>query len=208
MTLLSDKRILEEIEKKRIIIRPFDRHQLGTNSYDVRLGQHFQFPIDDASIRTIPVDVTSEIEVRKRFRLITADDFVIIPPNITVLAHTIEIIGGKNGITTAMHARSSLGRLGISVCKCAGFGDEGFINIWTMELTNHNSWSVKLPIGLRIAQISFDQIGETTHSYDGKYGSQSKEGEEGSDWTPDKMIPKLWNDWDVSDIMLHKYVIK
>ena len=64
MTLLSDKRILEEMEKQRIIIRPFDRRQLGTNSYDVRFGQHFQFPIDDARIRYIPVEVKSEAYVR------------------------------------------------------------------------------------------------------------------------------------------------
>ncbi|MFZ9754754.1 MAG: dCTP deaminase domain-containing protein, partial [Bacteroidia bacterium] len=38
--ILSDKRILEEIEKKTIVIEPYDRAALGSNSYDVHLGPH------------------------------------------------------------------------------------------------------------------------------------------------------------------------
>ncbi|MGO3305295.1 MAG: dCTP deaminase, partial [Sphingobacterium sp.] len=38
--ILSDKRILEEIEKGSIIIEPFDRKCLGTNSYDVHLSKY------------------------------------------------------------------------------------------------------------------------------------------------------------------------
>ena len=37
--ILSDKRILEEIEKKTIVIKPYDREKLGSNSYDVHLGK-------------------------------------------------------------------------------------------------------------------------------------------------------------------------
>ena len=42
--LLSDKRILEELEQGNIVIEPFSRRQLGTNSYDVRLGEWFFLP--------------------------------------------------------------------------------------------------------------------------------------------------------------------
>jgi len=38
--ILSDKRILEEIELGHIIIEPFNRECLGTNSYDVHLGKY------------------------------------------------------------------------------------------------------------------------------------------------------------------------
>jgi dCTP deaminase len=37
--ILSDTRILEEIEKGTIKIVPYDREQLGSNSYDVHLGK-------------------------------------------------------------------------------------------------------------------------------------------------------------------------
>jgi dCTP deaminase len=37
--ILSDKRIMEEIEKGTIKITPFDKSCLGSNSYDVHLGK-------------------------------------------------------------------------------------------------------------------------------------------------------------------------
>lgn len=39
--ILSDKRILEEIEKGTIIIEPFEKECLGSNSYDVHLGKYW-----------------------------------------------------------------------------------------------------------------------------------------------------------------------
>ena len=38
--ILSDTRILEEIEKETIKITPYNRECLGSNSYDVHLGAH------------------------------------------------------------------------------------------------------------------------------------------------------------------------
>ena len=47
----SDKKILAAIERKEIVIEPFDRSNLGTNSYDVHLGKylaHYKDHILDA----------------------------------------------------------------------------------------------------------------------------------------------------------------
>ncbi|MEN9523200.1 MAG: hypothetical protein RL065_1577, partial [Bacteroidota bacterium] len=38
--ILSDVKILEEIEKGTILIEPYNRECLGTNSYDVHLGKY------------------------------------------------------------------------------------------------------------------------------------------------------------------------
>ena len=38
--ILSDKRILEEIAAGNILIEPFKKECLGTNSYDVHLGRY------------------------------------------------------------------------------------------------------------------------------------------------------------------------
>ena len=59
-------------------------------------------------------------------------------PATPILAHTEEVVGGRNGFTTSMRARSSIGRSCLSVCKCAGVGDVGYISQWTMEITNHS----------------------------------------------------------------------
>ena len=37
--ILSDKQILEEIKNKNIVLKPYDRKCLGSNSYDVHLGE-------------------------------------------------------------------------------------------------------------------------------------------------------------------------
>ncbi len=45
--ILSDKRILEEIEAGRIKVEPYDRSCLGSNSYDVHLGKHLAIYTDE-----------------------------------------------------------------------------------------------------------------------------------------------------------------
>ena len=183
--MLSDSEILEEIEKGNIIIKPFRKEQLNSNSYDVRLGEYYAVEMPPSQT----LDPFSEFLVKRHWKIKKAADFIVIHPGETILAHTQEIIGGRKNIATKMNARSSLGRLGISVCKCAGFGDVGFINKWTMEITNHLNVKVILYVGMRIAQISFFRTGKVLNEYKGKYGQ--------GEWPPEDMIPKLWKDKDI-----------
>src|SRR5205085_2036058 len=122
--LLSDKRILEELERSNIVIEPFDLRQLGTNSYDCRLGEwYFESP-KYAEI----IDFTDEGQAHAFWgEPVRAVGRIVVKPGTTILAHTQEVIGATNGITTTMHARSSIGRSSLSVCKCAGVGDVGYI---------------------------------------------------------------------------------
>jgi len=184
--MLSDSEILEELEKGNIIIKPFRKEQLNPNSYDVRLGEYYA--VENVLNHVIlPFDENS---VRNHWKIKKANKEIEIHPGETILAHTQEIIGGCHNIASKMNARSSLGRLGLSVCKCAGFGDVGFINKWTMEITNHSQHaSIRLLIGMRIAQISFFRTGRVLKEYQGKYGQ--------GEWTPEDMIPKLWKDKDI-----------
>ncbi len=103
------------------------------------------------------------------------DQIILLEPGETILAHTNEFIGGKHHITTMMKARSSLGRNFIEVCKCAGWGDVGYTNRWTMEITNNSShYSIPLVVGRRIAQIIFFETGpiiNDNYTKTGKYQS-------------------------------------
>ena len=45
--ILSDGAILEAIEKRDIVIEPYDRSCLGTNSYDVHLSPYLACYVDD-----------------------------------------------------------------------------------------------------------------------------------------------------------------
>ncbi|HEV3310031.1 MAG TPA: dCTP deaminase [Chloroflexota bacterium] len=188
--LLSDKRIVEELQAGNIVIEPFDQRQLGTNSYDCRLGDWYFQPTQFAEV----VDFTDEAQALAFWGgPIHADGAILVKPGTTILAHTQEVVGARNGITTTMHARSSIGRSSLSVCKCAGVGDVGYVSRWTMEISNHSTCSIIVPVGLRICQIKFDFVGDTLKEYHGKYGQQDE-------WTPLDMLPRLYRDWDIKAI--------
>ena len=179
--VLSKPEILKHFAAGNIVIDPFNEANLANTSYDVRLGPYFfrqvalghgqAFnPFAESSVRQIyqkveqAVPVSSIESEQNPFENLQPDDCVIlIAPSESVLAHTLEFIGGLNGqsahglpaVTTEMRARSSLGRIGVSVCKCAGWGDIGYINRWTLEVTNFSNSTIALPVGLRVGQLIF-----------------------------------------------------
>jgi len=220
---LSDKRILAEMNKGDVVIHPFNRDQLATSSYDVTLGEWFfreQPPKYNHSLYNIwdkahiehvwgadkPERAVLAKEAFKKYNFewgaIRPDDLVIVlRPGETILGHTQEFIGGKDHITTMMKARSSLGRSFIEVCKCAGWGDVGYVNRWTMEITNNSkNYIIPLVVGRRIAQIVFFETGEIEakdYAATGKYATSTDLKKLEKEWKPDMMLPRLWADKDI-----------
>ena len=97
--LLSDKRIMEEIKRGNIVIEPFEPRQLGTNSYDVRLGPYYFVP----NHNMVTVNFTDEHDAQEFWvgPHYASDGIIQIRPGDTILAHTEEIVGGRNGFTTS-----------------------------------------------------------------------------------------------------------
>ena len=180
--MLSDKMIKEQMDEGNIAIYPFVERNLGTNSYDVRLGPWYY--VQDPDVKIVHLDRQHDIE---RFwgEPWKSNDYISISPGQTILAHTQEIVGGRNGYLASMKARSSTARYGLSVCKCAGVGDVGYINYWTMEISNHTRATIWMPVGMRIAQMIFNFVGETHKEYDGQY----KQGDE-MEFEPCNMLPR------------------
>jgi dCTP deaminase len=131
------------------------------------------------------------------------DDLIIlVGPRRTILAHSQEFIGGVRYATSMMKARSSWGRSFVEVCKCAGWGDIGFFNRWTMEITNNSYWySIPLVVGRRIAQIALLTTGEIQgDSYSteqSKYQTSEKLDDVITTWHPRLLKPGLWRDRDI-----------
>lgn len=219
---LSDTRILEEIKKGNIVIQPFDRENLATSSVDVTLGEWYyreQPPTGHKKVfnlyskgdtekvwGTEPLRAKTAKESLANFNFaydgIRPDDKVILlEPGETILAHTQEFIGGRNTVTTMMKARSSLGRNFINVCKCAGWGDVGYVNRWTMEIQNSSQhYIIPLVVGRRIAQIIFYETGPilaNDYTKTGKYQTTTDLSQLKKSWEPHMMLPKLWNDRDI-----------
>ncbi len=205
-----------------VIIEPFDRRNLATSSYDVTLGEfffaeqppaHFEnlFNIYDKSHvdrvwGTEPKKAKTAKEMFKKYNfewngIAPEDKIILLAPGETILGHTQEFIGGREHVTTMMKARSSLGRSFISVCKCAGWGDVGYTNRWTMEIQNTSArYYIPLVVGRRIAQIVFFETGPiegADYCANGKYTSSTKISELKKSWQPEMMLPRLWTDRDI-----------
>jgi dCTP deaminase len=208
---LSDKEILAARERGDIIIEPFDKHCLGTDSYDVRLGEFFYrehqnrdstFDIFDAlDVQCVWHPYCAERPLQEMPGIYFQDRVVLLDPGETILAHTQEFIGTRRNYTTKMFARSSAGRAMIGVCKCAGKGDVGFFNRWTMEITSFSRYhTIPLKVGMRIAQIEFLHVGETLRTYGVTHGKY----QDGADleavkaaWRPEMMLPQFHKDWEL-----------
>lgn len=216
-SLLSDKRILEKYHAGDIIIDPLEPDRIKTSSVDVTLGEWYFRPNTNHGLTLY--NPWSRNHVERVFgqpqRAKTAEEefgkdlpdgikpkdrVIIAYSGQMLLCHTNEYIGGKNGITTMMKARSSIGRSDIVVCKCAGWGDVGYINRWTMEVTS-GGFGLGIPelliVGEPVAQIEFFEVGETlaeNYASDGKYQTSTDLNELKRNWKPEQMLPKLWKD--------------
>lgn len=126
--ILSDKKILEEIEKKNIIIEPFNRDNLGSNSYDVHLGKWLAVYDNDI----LDAKVHNKI---KRFEI--PDDGFILLPSKLYLGVTSEYTETRNYVPF-VEGKSSVGRLGIDIHSTAGKGDAAFATpgLWKFQLNN------------------------------------------------------------------------
>lgn len=205
--VLSDVQIKREMKKENIMIYPYDEKNLSNTSYDVTLGPNFYraqnpeylLPWDEDSVHQywgLPdyaktIQNSFELEILK---LPVGTKYILLEPGELILAHTNEFIGGLHHITTMMKARSSMGRVGISICKDAGWGDVGYINRWTMEISNFSASKVPLVVGSRVAQIVFFYTGNVYKKYYENGAYQNKF----------SSVDKLIDRWSVSD-MLPKY---
>lgn len=238
-SVLSDKDILVLREEGRVVIEPFKRENLSTSSYDVTLGTYYfrerkRFncpiynPYDENHVKGVWGSVCEakplgEYGFHKHNELtnIERDELVIfIEPGETILAHTQEFIGGRSGgggrngpsVTTMMKARSSMGRSFIEVCKCAGWGDVGYTNRWTMEITNNSRYySIPLVVGRRIAQIVFFQTGTLADDAacyvegSGKYQTTRDLEQLREQWSPNDMLPRMYRDREIAEAKKRRF---
>jgi dCTP deaminase len=159
--ILSDSKILTEIEKGTIVIVPFDRANLGSNSYDVHLGKH------------LAVYEAAELDAKHHNKIVhfeIPEEGYVLQPNQLYLGVTFEYTE-THAHVPFLEGKSSTGRLGIDIHATAGKGDVGFCNFWTLEI------SCVLPVrvyaGMPIGQlIYFTTEGEILNSYNTKINAK------------------------------------
>lgn len=173
--ILSDTRILQEIDKGTIKLIPFDLESLGSNSYDVHLG------------KTLAVYDSAILDAKKHN---TIEYFEIPEEGFELRANTLYLGVTEEYTETHEHVpflegKSSTGRLGIDIHATAGKGDAGFCGFWTLEI------SCKQPViiyaGMPIGQLIYFPVdGEVRTKYgdkkNAKYASQGNKPVESMMW--------------------------
>ncbi|NNE15995.1 MAG: dCTP deaminase [Saprospiraceae bacterium] len=155
--ILTDVQILESIEKGEIVINPFDRKCLGTNSYDVHLGKY------------LAVYTEAVLDARKHNpikEIIIPEEGFVLQPGTLYLGVTEEYTETHASVPF-LEGKSSVGRLGIDIHATAGKGDVGFCNTWTLEISCVHPVRVyaSMPIG---QLIYFAVDGEIENYYNKK----------------------------------------
>lgn len=159
--ILSDKRILEEIEKGHIVIEPFKREYLGATSYDVHLGKHM------ATYKSRVLDARLHNEVDS-FEI--PREGIVLHPNTLYLGVTMEYTETHKHIPF-LEGKASTGRLGIDIHATAGKGDVGFCNTWTLEISC--TQPVRVYAGMPIGQLIYFTVdGEIETAYHQKSGAK------------------------------------
>ncbi|MDR3713047.1 MAG: dCTP deaminase [Puia sp.] len=173
--ILSDKRILEEMEKGTIKVDPYDRASLGSNSYDVHLGKWLA-KYKDEVLDARKHNLIEDFEI--------PDEGFILQPHVFYLGVTMEYTE-THAHVPFLEGKSSTGRLGIDIHATAGKGDVGFCGHWTLEI------SVKQPVRIYkfmpIGQLIYFPVeGETLVKYnqkkDAKYSGQPNRPVESMMW--------------------------
>jgi len=155
--ILSDKRILAEMELGTIKIEPYLRECLGSNSYDVHLGKWLA-TYDDAELDAKKHNTITYFEIPEEGFLLLPQAFYLgVTAEYTETHAHVPFLEGK----------SSTGRLGIDIHATAGKGDVGFCGNWTLEISCKQP--VRVYAGMPIGQLIYFPVdGEIEVKYNQK----------------------------------------
>lgn len=180
MTILSDVDLKREYGFSWNI-SPFDAELIGPASIDMRLGSEFWWnaprgPNQEPGLEKSmwPTYQTFVVGEDNPLSLFTSDpaephnllrakgcakyeDSLVIPPHSFVLASTQEYVWVSDALVGRVEGRSSIGRLGITIHSTAGLIDPGFEGNITLEVTNHLSSFVEIPVGTALCQLVLER---------------------------------------------------
>lgn len=176
--ILTDTAILAAIESGEIVIQPFDRKALGTNSYDVHLSKHLAVYANrelDAKIDNPIV----EMEI--------PEEGFLLQPGELYLGATMEYTE-THATVPFLEGKSSVGRLGIDIHATAGKGDVGFCNYWTLEISCVRP--VRVYAGMPVGQLIYFQVaGGIENKYNTKKNAKYTEK------SPKPMASMMWKNF-------------
>jgi len=173
--ILSDKKILSAIEVGSIVIEPFRRECLGTNSYDVHLGRYLAVYKDEI------LDAKKHNQIEE---IVIPEEGYVVRPGILYLGVTEEYTETHNSVPF-LEGKSSIGRLGIDIHATAGKGDVGVCNKWTLEISCIHP--VRIYASMPIGQLIYFNVDGDIENYynkkkNAKYNQRSDKPMESMMW--------------------------
>ena len=179
--MLLKAEIIDEYNKGRIVIEPFNIDNVGPNSYDVSLSD------------TLKVYTSETLDVKKVNPTRTIkipEEGLFLEPFKLYLGATIEKAGSDYYIP-GYDGRSSQAINGIMSHVSAGLGYIGFKSNWTLEILVIHP--IRVYAGMRIGQVFFTDVNQKfnipSNRYNGKYTDQ-----------PLPQASKSYLDWDIPSL--------
>jgi dCTP deaminase len=155
--ILTGNEIKKQVTNKNIIINPFDKNKLTTNSYDLTLGD--KYLVYTGKVLDPAIDNKFKIKsISQRGIILNKGDFI--------LGHSAEIIGSDKFVPI-IHAKSGIARLGLFVHVTADLIDIGSKGNVTFQL--YATSRIKLYPHMLIGQVSFWAPKGKIKLYNGKY---------------------------------------
>lgn len=156
------KRLADADPGRRLWITPLldEKKQLGRGAVDLRLGTEFLMlqRFQRAGLEPSKDDQVLLDEMQEQV-IVPVGAELWLHPNQFVLAATLEYLGLPDDISACVVGRSSWGRLGLLVAT-AIFVHPGFRGCLTLELVNEGEAPIRLSPGMRIAQLTLEELDE------------------------------------------------
>jgi dCTP deaminase len=154
--LLSDRVIRAALKAGRIGIDPYEPEMVQPASVDVRLDREF------AVLTAGPEALDPAEDSAQHFERVVVDEGAALhlEPGQCALGSTYERLFIPSDMTALVHGKSSLGRLFLLVHATAGLLDAGWSGHVTLELANLGPRPLLLWPGMRIAQVTYEQLVE------------------------------------------------
>jgi dCTP deaminase len=166
MSVLARESILEAIEKKEIIIEPFDPSSVGCASIDLTLSNEFRFY--KPGLTVVPVrENTDYKELTEKVVLEEGETYLLLP-GCACLGITRETVKLGPGICGLLEGRSRFARLGLFVHITAGFMNPGIQNRQVLEIYNASNHALALVPGEKVCQFIFMRM-EGQAQYTGRF---------------------------------------
>lgn len=160
--ILSGKKIIDEVNQKKIDIQPFNEENINPNSYNYTIGDYLKV-YKNKALDTKNKEETDTIYI--------PEEGIVLEPQNIYLGFTKEVIGSDYYVPV-ITGRSSTGRLGLFVQITSDLVDIGFHGHLTLQL--HATQPVRIYKDMKLGQITFWKIFGEYNLYKGKY--QNSEG--------------------------------